>query len=401
MQMLFIMAWTTLARLLNLFKSKNALLILIYLIAGGVIVPHFFQTLPYSIFYIPHPSQDRQAVLDRNAYRTKNALAYLQSVNSSVFHKLPNVTNPNFCFIVITNRRPVETHYLTQVVGTLLPQIVADDRSAFTIYNAEGPTHEEAVSLSSYVPVVNRQNVVDVKDGLNHPSGPASFDRERADYVMALEWCSKKGATYTTVIEDDALPCNDFIPRLRFILNYRMNKNSNKWLYLKLFYPEKFQGWGNEVYLVIELIALSCGGGILLTLLSIVFLCENVRKLDCKAMLFRLILSSLFTTFCLMVAGRPHFMALRKMSVHLSTVSRAPGCCTPALLFRNGHISELLNYLRTIKCTPRFPIDLAIDAFADDRGLERLLVEPNLFRHIGYISSLPGKGWKNVKEFMI
>lgn len=378
--------------LVGFFKSKSTLLILIYLVTGALVVPYYCQRLPYSVFYVPHRGQDRETVLARNTYRTKNALAYLNSINSThSWHNLSNVTNSDFCFIVVTNRRPAETHYLTQVVGSLLPQIIADGKSTFAIFNAEGPTHKEAVFLSSIVQVITRE--------MSSRNSPASFDRERQDYVTALEWCSNKGATFSCVIEDDALPSADFINRLRFILNYRMNKASSKWLYLKLFYPEKFQGWGND--LVLELVAMSSAGGLLLTIVSVVFLCDNVRKLNYKAMFFRLVISSLFTTYCLMVAGRPHLMALRKMSVYLSTVRLAPGCCTPALLFPNDHTPKLLQYLNSVRCTRGFPIDLAIDKFADDRGLQRLIVEPNMFRHIGYISSLPGKGWKNVKEFMI
>lgn len=45
-----------------------------------------------------------------------------------------------------------------------------------------------------------------------------------------------------------------------------MAADKKNWALLKLFYPEKYQGWGNEFHLIVELLGLSVAGGLVLTI---------------------------------------------------------------------------------------------------------------------------------------
>ena len=179
-----------------------------------------------------------------------------------------------------------------------------------------------------------------------------------------------------------------------------MDADERNWAILKLFYPEKYQGWGNEFHLIAELLGLSVTGGLVLTMLVY---CGETLVGGSKQVnwLLLIICSILFTMYILVSTGRPHWLAARKISVHLSSVVSAPGCCIPATLFPHNHLDRLIEYLEAVQCNQLFPIDLALDKFADDRGLQKLLVIPNLVKHIGFVSSLPGKGWKNSKEFRV
>ena len=378
----------------------NALLLLLYLTVGVAVVPYLCRRLPFSIFYTTSQARDREAITTENDKLVKEAFSSMNAMNASGKLSLlkRSVQEPEFCFVVNSVSRHVNIYSLTQVVNALIPQIVADQQSVFAVYNAEGKTHKEAEDLSQIFPVVT------------NPKPPASatvtsYDKQRTDYIFASEWCLQSNANYVIILEDDALPSSNFIEHLRFILDYRVNKRSEQWAVLKLFYPEKYQGWANDLNVVVELVVCSGLGGLILT---VILSCGRLREFKnlCKwksftPVGFRFILSTAFATYLLLSVGRPHFIAVRKMSMHLTSVVQAPGCCCPANLYPKSHLQELVQYLREIRCDRSLPIDLAIDKFVEDRGYKKLLVVPNMVKHIGFISSLPGKNWKPAKNFRI
>ena len=381
----------------NHVRRKLTLVLIIYVAIGLIFVPFICQCLPYSWYYLADSHQDYKIILAENNKRVEAANALLSSLNhTTVYNNISSpyrtTKAPDFCFVINTISRPVATSCLTQVVSILLPQILNDEGTVLVLNNAEGKTHKEAISLSRIVPVISNK-----KHGNLLRS---SFDKERQDYLFALRWCSRRKAKFTVVFEDDALPSADFLSRLRFILKRRMNADEKNWAFLKLFYPEKYQGWGNEVHLIAELLGLSVAGGLVLTML--VYCGESLAGGSKQSSWLLLIVCSIFfTVYILLSTGRPHWLALRKVSVHFSSVVSGPGCCTQATLFPNSHLDGLIEFLEAVQCNQLFPIDLALDKFADDRGFQKLLVIPNLIKHIGFVSSLPGKGWKNSKEFLV
>ena len=380
----------------NLIRRCGVLVVVIYAVIGLFIVPLVCQWLPYSWYYSTNSNRDYEIIRAENDKRVEAANSFLSSLNhTEVYNTLSSSLRtenaPDFCFVINTISRPVATSCLTQVVSSLISQVLNDKRTVLAVNNAEGPTHKEATSLSRIVPVISN-----MKDRNTLRS---SFDKARQDYLFALQWCRGRKAMFAVIFEDDALPSKDFVSRLRFILNYRMDVKNKNWAILKLFYPEKYQGWGNEFNLIAELLGLSVTGGILLTL--IVYSCARLIGRSRQVSWVTLACSTLFTMYLFLSSGRPHWIALRKVSVHLFSVVTAPGCCIPATLFPHTHLDGLTEYLEGVHCNPLFPIDLALDSFADDKKLRKLLVIPNLVRHIGFVSSLPGKGWKSSKEFRV
>lgn len=377
-------------------KTKNIFLFLLYLIVAVFIVPYVGQRLPYSIFYQSTSQRDHIKLLLDNDLRIKSAIRTLNHLNCrrECWKQINEAsTTPEYCFVIISVSRPAETKFLTQVVAALLPHIPQVE-SMFTVYNAEGPTHEEAMNLSAVVPVDSYMGKA------NDP--PNKYSKEKNDYVHALEWCNNRNARFSVILEDDALPLPDFMQRLQLVLDYRMSKNSINWVFLKLYYPEKWEGWANEKNIITELIVSSMTGGLVLTLLVQCLQVVITRRVAIDyGIIFWFLLSSGLIAYMLLCLGRPHWLALRGISPKLSSVVYAPGCCTPAVLYQRAHLSDLIQYLKKVSCLLGFPVDLALDKFADDRDLQRLLVVPNLVKHIGFISSLPGKGWKNPKEFRL
>ena len=386
-------------RIGTILNYPNVLLLLLYLTVGVAVVPYLCRRLPFSMFYATSTARDRETVTTENDKLVKQAFSSIHALNTSGKLSLlkRSIEEPEFCFVVNSVSRHVNIYSLTQVVNALIPQILVDQQSVFAVYNAEGKTHKEAVDLSRITPVITNPNPSDAT--------VTSYDKQRTDYIFASEWCLQSNANYVVILEDDALPFSNFVEHLRFILDYRVNKHSEEWAVLKLFYPEKYQGWANDVNVIVELVVCSGVGGLLLT---VILSCGRLREFRnlCQLKSFapvgiRFILSTAFVTYLLLSVGRPHFIAVRKVSMHLTTVVPAPGCCCPANLYQRSHLRELVQYLQGIRCDRSLPIDLAIDKFVEDRGYSKLLVVPNMVKHIGFISSIPGKMWKPAKNFRI
>lgn len=379
----------------------TAVIFLIYLLVALFVVPYEGQKLAYSSFYQSSPALDRERNLQDNSKRIHKAENTLRLLKRNSKHYLnlstPSTTQPEFCFVVVSVSRPVAMYYLTQVVASLLPQVAESD-SVFTVFNAEGPTHREAVNLSNVVPVVTR---------VKEKTTLSKFVQEKQDYMHALEWCRATNAKFSVILQDDALPPSDFLHRLRFVVRHRAPWDETKWAFLKLYYPEKWEGWGKEPRIILELIATAIFCGVMMTTLTYVFQLVISRSLPstCEAfstvgILLRFLLSFALALYMLLTLGRPHWLALRNLSPHLSSVVDAPGCCIPAVVYPQGHLSDIIRHLGASSSSAGMPVDLQLDKFAKEKGLRGLLVVPNLVKHIGFVSSL-GKGWKNPREFRI
>lgn len=379
----------------NVIRSKLPVVLVVYLVMAIFFVPYVGMNLPYSVYYHLNPEVDLERINEENHRRVREAEMTLKSFNATNYNQFLNRTRKHsrFCFVIPSVSRPAEVRYLTQVVASLLPQIAGTD-SVFTVLNAEGPRHTEAKNLSSIVPVE--------AIGANHSS---VYVKETMDYVLALEWCQRRGATFSVILEDDVIVGTDFMERLKFTLQYRVPRD-NTWAFLKLYYPEKWEGWGNERRLILELVATALLGGIFLTALIYMIQLLLLRTLPTmnKLELFYLfaiyVLSCAFVLYLLLTLGRPHWLSLRKFNHHLSSVVPAPGCCTPAVLYPEVHLPDIIRYLKHTNRSGHFPLDIALDKFANSKGLERLLVVPNMVRHIGFVSSL-GKHGQNPHQFRL
>lgn len=372
-------------------RSRKLLVILAaYLVVAVFFMPYLGKDLPFSVFYHTELKSAVERINKENKKRAIEAETTLQKFQASKFY-VQEVSRKEheFCFAIPSISRPYHVNYLTQLVASLLPQVASTD-SVFVVLNTEGPGHIEANELSSIVPV---QTIT-----RNFTQERSVYAKETSDYMYALKWCYKQGAKFTVILEDDVLLPENFIDRLRFVLQYRMPSDEKSWAFLKLYYPEKWQGWSNESGIILELLLTTVLGGLLLSLLIyiflILFLQEKLRKSELACLFF---LSSILVMYVLISLGRPHLLSLRNFSPHLSAVVPAPGCCTPAVLYPKAHLSSLIQFLQSAHSSRQFPVDYLLDKFARNKSLDRLLVVPNMVKHIGYVSTLKKK--KNPHEF--
>ena len=79
------------------------------------------------------------------------------------------------------------------------------------------------------------------------------------------------------------------------------------------------------------------------------------------------------------------------LSPQLYQVTPTPSCCIPAVLWTRHGALGVSRYLLNVTCTALRSTDIRMDEFRETTGARGLLVQPNLFSHIGLLSTLRTK----------
>lgn len=395
-------------RTLLLRKRRLVLIEAVYMVSWLVVVtiamPHMCRNLAYSYYYQPseiYPDAINK-LSNENAERITAAKEILNRNNYRFLYNRLNATNVDLCIVVLTAIRPTNPQYLTQTVASITRQLNDIKHSyTFTVYNVDGEGHSEAYHLAKYVPVVHNHTIRTLM-------GKGPFEKQRIGYAAGMRWCLSRNARFNIVIEDDAFVESGFFSNLRFILNQCVaDKVGVKWGMMKLYYPEKYQGWGNYPTNIVELLMFTTMIAFTITICS-AFFCIGPMVIDFKSckinikrplMSFRLLFTHACVLFVLLSFGRAHWEELRKVNPLLISVSEAKGCCTPAVLYPRPHYKDMIEYMESKAMGPATPYDLVLDQFVELKGLNKLLAVPNMVNHIGHKSSLSIKGYKRISEF--
>lgn len=199
------------------------------------------------------------------------------------------------------------------------------------------------------------------------------------------------------MLEDDVVAQREWyehtLRSLRTVMIAREEEShrtiKKNWLYLRLFYTEKFLGWNAEerpTYLVWSLIAVSTPA------LIGVYARRKVRSLQGTLTNSFLVVVCLvccpMATILYFLAGRVTVQPLRP-GVH---VMNRHGCCSQALLFPREKVPLLIDhlhhYLQTTKTTSKLPrpVDSVIEMFADQGDFDRFAISPSQMQHAGAAS---------------
>lgn len=391
----------------KVFKSSLLWLgiLYIYVTTFAFVLPWFCQNLGFSLYYNP-ATQTRERIEKMNEIRTTKAYKTLRMMPQNVESTRDFLTTDaqkykdkgvNIAFIVVSVKRPANPHYLVQVVARLLEQTHRNKMQMnykIIVFNADNndSENEDIKLLSDYVTVVNTKDL-----NRNYSSFVHVYEKERLDYVSALQVGVHVNADYSVIIEDDALPDINFIRNLNFIIKWKIPwlRLSPKWAFLKLYYPEKWQGFGNTEVPEIILIFIVCG-----LLSTKLFLLVRRNRHSLVALFFIFLTSGSYFTSMAYIIGRAHLIELGKVSSIFYRVTEAPSCCTPAVLYPKEHIKDLVSFLQSKTCSTTYPLDFALDDFVTSQSLVKYLASPNLVSHIGFHSSL-NKADKDIREFSL
>lgn len=378
------------------------------IITFAFILPWLCQDLGFSLYY--KSSQLTKDKLENiNSKRTVEAytfFSHLQAQASDVFslNKPPFLKeNLRIAFVVVSVKRQSNPRYLLQVVARLLSQTRDEKdhkwKAKVVVLNADTNPSEnkDAEYLENYVTVINAY------EGINISMVDTEvYEKEKRDYVLALKIGANLNADYTVIIEDDALPDRDFFQKLQFLINWRVSWFRTKpgWGFLKLYYPEKWQGYGNTE--IPEMILIFLSGGAVPTVIYLYM--KRARSYKYRYQMVMVVLlfisSGLYVMMAAYSIGRAHLIELGKISPLFYRVSQAPGCCTPCVLYPRVYLKDIIEFLQSKRCKKSYPLDFALDDFVKVRHLHKYLASPNLVSHIGFHSSLGGAD-KDLKEFSL
>lgn len=279
--------------------------------------------------------------------------------------------------------------YLTRVVATFHQLIEKDTtklkKFLFICNTHAGPGHhEEANKLKKYF-----HSVLKFPNGSTEASIMNPFEKEKQDYVFCLKQALQFSPKYILMVEDDALPRDELFHVLENKINYLQDVDYRKpeyWSYLKLYFPERWQGYSFELKQICELFALFVIGTMGLHA-CMSYVCrgckmrqENWRTSFCGGIYFVLVA---FTV------GRQHLLEMKRIWPYWYSLVSAPECCSPCILYQNESVIQIVQYLAAVKCDRHMPLDIALDGFT--RALSMVyLIEPNLFHHIGLVSTMKG-----------
>ncbi|XP_026866265.1 transmembrane protein 246 [Electrophorus electricus] len=359
----------------------------------GVVLPLCCHRSLYSYYFLRSVYLDWMSdeSLRKSYEQGQQALRYWQGLATVRVPENPPAKGPELLVTVVTARRVDghSSHYLLQVMQKLdrLLRACRDPPCAeVVVCDVEsGPfENEDATLLEKWFRVVRRfqdeQQMIHEHVNI--------FEKEKRDYV----YCLRKGwellsPRNVVVLEDDALPSDDFFAVIRNLLSRRFALSA---LYVKLYHPERLQSyWNPEPYRILEWMGLGVVGAT--ALLLILPLCGPLSPpISTPHLLFLVLYVMAVAELC----GRHYLLELRRLSPQLYSVSPATECCTPAMLFPGNASVRVAALLDGAVCQKGNAKDMVLYRLArSTRGEHAHSVEPNLIQHIGAFSSVRANPW--------
>ena len=378
---------------------------MIYSVSFLGLFPILFKDMRYS-FYYRNPFHNSSSEMDYHMRQNElRAATALQSWSTSLDLTKKQKDADIDIMIVTTSRQNSffkagkEPRFLTQILWQFF-HILNDPETralpwkiSLSICNVDAKHHEEARNLSSVAQYFQRYS-----DELKGQSQPNIKEKEKQDYAFCLEESLKTNPRYSLLVEDDAFPH----PRLFYILYYLLEIRRNAIafrahgsdiLFYKLYHPERLQGfWSIQPECIPELISFAALFGTCSTLL-VSYLLPKRTKASFRSHTFYVIwfLIVVYFTLTAIAVSRQHLAELRYMSRTLFSVGPTPSCCTPGMLFVADKAQHWLHYMKNHTCRLNYGKDTMLDDYRHKFNMRGLIVQPNLFVHIGFFSSLSEK----------
>jgi GR25 family glycosyltransferase involved in LPS biosynthesis len=209
------------------------------------------------------------------------------------------------------------------------------------------------------------------------------------DYRLALKSCyDKTDAQWIAILEDDVLAQRDWyentMKSLQKIVDWRQQGRIRDWLYLRLFYTDKFLGWNSEEWPIYLFCSISIFTAVTGTLIIGRKKSRSVREL--ATVHFLVIICFVFLPLLIglfFLSGR---VTMRPLQPGIHVMNRY-GCCSQAMVFPRDKAPLLMEHLRQMgRGRISMAVDTAIEQLADEHGLDRLVLVPSQMQHVGAAS---------------
>ncbi|KAK3681339.1 hypothetical protein B0T22DRAFT_531238 [Podospora appendiculata] len=342
----------------------------------------FFQTQPA---HIPTYS----------AHRIQQSLQYADSLNTSRPSQGRRRQPPELCVGVPSVQRD-GISYLKPTLGSLQHGLSEDERAGLhfvvLLAHLDQKEHQDfgqpwlqsmADGLPSYADDAGRLHLAQIMQH-NQTHGTKS----KFDYSIVMEECTKTGAPYILMVEDDVVFLDGWRHRTMDALDDAAAKSRETkgagFLYLRLFYYEGLLGWNAQSWPRYLGASLATAASVLCVLLLTRRLVPTARLHLTRSAL--LLITLVFTPLLILLffAAGANCVLPRPAGVHLMPEN---ACCGQGLVFPRATVTEkLLPYFRA-NIWSEVPTDSFVEAYADQTGGLRWALTPVVMQHIGGKSS--------------
>ncbi|OBT54354.1 hypothetical protein VE04_07119 [Pseudogymnoascus sp. 24MN13] len=162
---------------------------------------------------------------------------------------------PTLCIGMSSVKRP-EDQYVQVAVGSLVRDLTPEERNSIhfaVLFAHTNPSDHplfNAPWLSGLLDAPLSYNVSDSQMAhLKELEKERKFNEKLMfDFLYLIDHCRQTGATWIAMVEDDVLAQDGWYHHtLRALEEVKEKHDENKtWVYLRLFYTEKFLGWNSE-----------------------------------------------------------------------------------------------------------------------------------------------------------
>ena len=382
---------------------------MIYGVSFFGLFPLLFRNMRYSLYYhnpFPNSSSEMDYHVRQNELRVATASTFWTSHRQNMsldFAK--KQTDVDIDIMIVTTSRynslvkGKDPKFLTQILWQFF-RILNDPETkalpwkiSLSVCNVDSKQHKEARSFSSVVQYFQRYS--------EEPKGGSQLnikEKEKQDYAFCLEESLKNNPRYSLLVEDDAFPHPQLFHILYYFLEIRRSvvtsrRHTSDVLFYKLYHPERLQGfWSLQPERIPELISFAVISGTCTSLL-VRYITSKWTKAIFRSHTFYVTWFWIVVYFTLaaITVSRQHLNELRYLSRNLFTVGPTPSCCLPGVVFVADKAQHWLHYMKNHTCSLHYAKDNMLDDYRHKFNIRGLIIQPNLFVHIGFYSSLNEK----------
>ncbi|KAL4929207.1 uncharacterized protein BDV17DRAFT_262087 [Aspergillus undulatus] len=364
---------------------------------------------PGSFFFQPEEGYRPQYSVQRIEESFEYLRPYNQSFNDPT-HPSRNFSSTSedvtICVGIVTVKRPIEQKIDT-TVASILDNLSEKERATLTIhvlFALTSPTAHPDYNQPWLPNVVDRVLTYEQLDA--HVSTLRRLEEKKdikrksiIDYHLSLKSCYEDSqAPWIMMLEDDVVAQRGWYHRtmqsLETVQSWRDSGAIKNWLYLRLFYTEKFLGWNSEnwpVYLSWSV------GVVAMVAVVAVQSRRSIRPMQ-GALTNSFIAVLCFGCVPLLIilyflAGRVTMLPM-KPGIHLMN---SHGCCSQALVFPRENVPALLDYMNKARYAKPYAVDSVIERMANANDLDRFAIVPSQMQHVGAASFKENKDHYDLK----
>ena len=371
---------------------------LVIFVTFCVAFPLLLSRVPFTLYFSVDNDLLIEDLLQENRHRYNASVIRLKEKHKRLGGvQRDSTAGPvDVVFAIVSVRRTYGDEvagYLTQVAESVYDVVKQSDTplkaAAFIcdVYAFVG-NNTETEDLRKYLPVTKRFD----KPSSYHVIMDV-FEKEKQDYVFCLTQSLLYNAKYVILVEDDAVLEKSFTEVLHSTLQSLRHVED---FVLKLFYPPRWQGFAFERRKIFELLTiglLSCCWALFGHILCLKYSSRHITLRTLRHRVWRLrgFYAAVFIYgVCVALAiGRQNLLELRRLSPLTYALTQAHDCCSPAILYPRHTARALAHFLfANATCSQFYAVDAALDSFTRQQQVPAYLIEPNVVRHIGLVSSI-------------